>query len=393
MVQQTSKEGTRVLVLHPQTEKNYVFSETSFRILQKVEPGMDTRALLTSVMVGEPSPEIIAKTDRLIQAAATAGLFATAATEDAAKPLPANGTHPRTSWNPIYIKIPLFNPQRINPVLQPFATGLFSLPAVAIWIAGMSSAIFLLKANWLDFLHSFSVFPHFTFWPVVYLIAAASGLLHEMGHVLACRRFRVEVKSVGLLFYFFNPGAFSDISGAWMLPDRWQRIVISLGGLYLEALVWMAAVFTWHFAPETIASNIAFVTMIVLSPRFLFNLVPLLRLDGYWVLCDLLQMNNLRAKSFGYLLSKLPVTGTAFRPWRKPSRTESIILLGYGVSALAFIILMLRVAVHSLHGWMVDRFPVFGTVACYAVVAAVAVLVFPHLRREMQALSRAQRGI
>jgi hypothetical protein len=387
VVRQPGLQGVRVLVTNPATEKSYMFSELSFRILCQVYVGADTRAIVRAISGAEVSEEVIARTDCLIQSARDAGLFADAT------PAAVPARTKRIRWNPFFLTIPLFRPQKLDWILRPLARVLFSIPAALAWIAAVIGSVALMHLNWHEYLASFSIFQHFKLWPAVYVAVVVSTLVHETGHVLACRRFGVEVRQVGVLFYLFTPGAFSDVSAAWLLPKCRQRLVISLGGIYLESLVWMAAVLCWYLWRDTAAGEVSFVMVLVMSPRMIFNLIPLLRLDGYWVVCDLLQINHLRSKSFAYLLSHVPVVGRTFRPWRKPTRKEATVFMLYGILGSLSVMGVLGLAAARLHSWLVDLTPKFGESAFWCVVVAVLVLAVPSLRRQAGQLSRAQRGL
>ncbi len=104
--------------------------------------------------------------------------------------------------------------------------------------------------------------------------------LHELGHVVALGAHGVRPRRVGLMLFYGSVAMFSDVSPAWSLPGRRDRLeVIAWGGLVtgLEAgLVGLLAANT--------ADPVVGLVFYGLLGALLLNLVPLARFDGYYLL-------------------------------------------------------------------------------------------------------------
>src|SRR5439155_9578018 len=90
---------------------------------------------------------------------------------------------------------------------------------------------------------------------------------------------------------------------AWTLPSKWQRIVISAAGIYVELIIAAISTFIWWGTDNgTFVNNLCISLMVVCSvSTFVFNANPLMRFDGYYVLADWLEIPNLREKSNKFL--------------------------------------------------------------------------------------------
>jgi putative peptide zinc metalloprotease protein len=131
-------------------------------------------------------------------------------------------------------------------------------------------------------------------------------VVHELGHALAVRRWGGEVHEFGITFFVFTPAPYVDASAASAFRERWQRAAVSAAGIMAELLIGAAALFIWLAVEPGLLSDVAFVVLFVCaSSSLLFNGNPLLRFDGYYVLCDLLETPNLAARSHAYWLHLL----------------------------------------------------------------------------------------
>ncbi len=128
-------------------------------------------------------------------------------------------------------------------------------------------------------------------------------VFHEFGHGLACKRYGGDVHEMGALSIFFTPCFYCNVSDAWLLPSRWKRLLISLAGTYVDFLVFIVAVFVWRISSvESVVNFAAWVIVSTCGLRVAFNLNPLMRLDGYYALCDMLHTHNLRKRARDHYL-------------------------------------------------------------------------------------------
>jgi putative peptide zinc metalloprotease protein len=144
----------------------------------------------------------------------------------------------------------------------------------------------------------------FQFKNVVYMWVAlgAVKIIHEFGHGLSCKYYGGEVHEMGALFLCLSPALYCNVSDAWVLPNKWHRIVISAAGIYVELVIAAIATFWWWYAKDPFYANMALSLMVVCSvSTVVFNANPLMRYDGYYVLADWLEIPNLRERSNRFL--------------------------------------------------------------------------------------------
>ena len=123
-------------------------------------------------------------------------------------------------------------------------------------------------------------------------------LLHELGHALACRRFGGECHEIGVMLLAGIPCLYCNVTSAWMLPDRRQRIIISAAGMYIELLVASVATLLWWYSEPGLLHAFCWNLVVAASVgTLLVNGNPLLRYDGYYILSDLTGVPNLWRQS------------------------------------------------------------------------------------------------
>ena len=127
---------------------------------------------------------------------------------------------------------------------------------------------------------------------LAYLIIMATVLLHELGHAAACVANKIKPGGIGFGFYLISPVFFADVTEAWRLDSK-KRLVVDFGGIYIDMLI--CAFFNAYLM--YCYNDFLFKIVIAKLLITLANLNPFLRFDGYWILSDFLNIQNMRKKS------------------------------------------------------------------------------------------------
>ena len=231
------------------------------------------------------------------------------------------------------------------------------------------------------------------------LLQVLSISVHEAGHALAIRHFGRHVRRFGLAMYYLFPCFYVD-STDMALGSRRQRIVVSLAGPFAGLTVAAACALVAEGQPETLVGGLAFKAASLFVFQFIFNLLPILELDGYHVLVDALDAPFLRQRALGF------VRRAAFRKLRaraKWSRAEvGLAIFGFtaiGTSLATLVLSILlwrsRIAIASRELLAVGPVGVLGLALLVVVfVGPLAVAVIARVSgtvRTALALSAARR--
>lgn len=135
-------------------------------------------------------------------------------------------------------------------------------------------------------------------WVLLLLMLWFCRAFHEVSHGVACRWFGAECPEIGIQWLLLSPVLYCDVSDAWLLSSRASRICISAAGPLAD--LWIAAVgimLATSIGVEPLRTVSWAVSMFCLVNTLFLNGNPLLKYDGYHVLCDLLEEPNLSEKA------------------------------------------------------------------------------------------------
>jgi putative peptide zinc metalloprotease protein len=127
---------------------------------------------------------------------------------------------------------------------------------------------------------------------VVVLCGLFGVFLHELGHAAAAYRYGARRVSIGVGWYVCFPVAYADLSEIWRMSRR-QRMVVDVAGVYVQGL-YLSVLVLGHILGGSV---LLLVAALGTGLSMLWNLNPLLRMDGYWLLSDWLGHPSLRASA------------------------------------------------------------------------------------------------
>ncbi len=128
-----------------------------------------------------------------------------------------------------------------------------------------------------------------------------STILHELGHAAACRAGGATPGVIGVAVYVVYPAFFTDVTDSYRL-GRAGRVRTDLGGVYFNALsiIALALVYAETGAPAVLLA------IVFVHVEMLQQLLPIGRLDGYFIVADLVGIPDLFSRIGPILLSLVP---------------------------------------------------------------------------------------
>jgi putative peptide zinc metalloprotease protein len=206
------------------------------------------------------------------------------------------------SWllhNYLFMRIPLLKPDRYLQTALPLIDLFFHRRFIVLLVTGICLALALVAQRWSEFSHSFL----YSITPEGMLATAGmmslSKVVHELGHASASSHFGCRVPAMGMALLLGMPVLWTDVTDAWRLPRRKDRLIIDAAGMIAELTLAVIATLLWTVLPDgslrtgsyLLASSAWLITLTV-------NLNPFMRFDGYYLLVDAFDMPNMQDRSF-----------------------------------------------------------------------------------------------
>ncbi|HEX8310465.1 MAG TPA: site-2 protease family protein, partial [Chthoniobacteraceae bacterium] len=235
--------------------------------------------------------------------------------------------------NLMFLRVPLFDPDALLRRMLPWLRWIMTPLGAILWLGVVGAAVKVA----IDHAPQLLAQSEGVLAPGNLLLLYAAllfiKLVHEFGHALSCRYWGGEVHQTGVALIYFSPVPYVDATSSWAFGSKWQRIFVASAGMIAELFVAALATFVWANTGEGALHSVAYNVMFIASvTTLLFNVNPLMRFDGYYILSDLLEMPNLQARSTRMLvhLCERYLFGirTSEAPTRK--RGEAVFLAIFG---------------------------------------------------------------
>ncbi|HEX3890432.1 MAG TPA: hypothetical protein VHX90_06225 [Verrucomicrobiae bacterium] len=279
--------------------------------------------------------------------------------------------------NIMFMRFPLLDPDHFLVRTMPLVKKLISPFGALLWILVVGFGLKIVIENFPDLrvqgegiLATNNLF-------LLYIGMVVIKALHEFGHAYFCRRFGGEVHVMGVMLMVFTPMPFVDATSSWSFRERWKRVLVGAAGMIVELFFAAIAAFIWAETAPGIVHSLAYNIMFVASvSTVIFNINPLLRFDGYYILSDLLEIPNLNQRATTQMrhLCERYLFGVKNSVTPAGTRREAGWLTVFGITSGIY-----RVIVFSgILLIVADRFLIIGIVM--AAVCLISWVVVPVVR-------------
>jgi len=226
----------------------------------------------------------------------------------------------------LFFRIPLLRPDRFLRLSLPYLHWCFASRMLYI-LGGIGVlGLYLVSRQWETFT---ATFLHFFDWEGALYYGLAlifSKTLHELGHAYTAVRLGCRVPVMGIAFMALFPMPYTDVTDAWRLRSRRQRVAIDGAGISVELALAVLATLAWSFLPDGPTRSAAFVLATTTWITTLtINLSPFMRFDGYYLLADAWGVDNLQMRAFAlarWRLRRLIFGATEAKPEVLPLAKE-----------------------------------------------------------------------
>lgn len=139
---------------------------------------------------------------------------------------------------------------------------------------------------------------------VLIILIIGTTFIHEMSHTAVCKYFGGSVREVGIMLFYFTPVIYCDVSDVYLFKEKYKKVLVTSAGIISQlVLSSIAIVINYLLGYFNNSSDILFYYAVSMIGISIFNLIPFVKLDGYWILSHALGIDNLRSKSIKYFIN------------------------------------------------------------------------------------------
>ena len=292
----------------------------------------------------------------------------------------------RQTWmrlllNPLTWRFPLGNPDKFLTRLLPLGRLLTSPAMALVWLLVVGYALLQAGSHWseltrgqLDRLLS----P--TNLLLLWLTYPLLKVLHEIGHGLFTKAWGGDVHEYGVVFVLATPLPYVDATAATAFPEKSRRMMVGAAGMAVELFLAAVALLIWLAIEPGLLRDLLYNVIIIGSvSTVFFNGNPLMRFDGYHILCDAIDTPNLASRANQQMTYLLQTWGYGVQGLHSPAATrrESVVLAFYGSAAFLYRLLVLGFIILLV----AEHFPRAGLVlGCWLVFFQLLLPLGKHLR-------------
>lgn len=201
----------------------------------------------------------------------------------------------------LFFRLPPIHPDAFFTATMPLIRFVFNRITLFFIIAAAAGGYVLLVRSWNE---AYATFVNSLSWAglVKYFWALlVTKSVHELAHGYTAKSFGARVRAMGLSFIVFYPRLFVDLTDTWRL-SRTKRIACDGAGIASELIFGGLAAIVWVYAsPGPLKSTMFYLFTVSALGTILVNGNPFIRYDGYYLLCDFLNIENLMQRSSEFI--------------------------------------------------------------------------------------------
>ena len=240
-------------------------------------------------------------------------------------------TQKKSKWSNLSeITFPAWDPDVALTKVHDRLKFVFTYQFLLLSLAMFAFAAYVLVSHWSEIGQDNLEFYNFThksladiieFWVLIFVI----GFIHEFCHGLVCKHTGGEVHALGFLLIYLSPCFYCDTTEAYVYGNKWQCIATGAAGIWSSLIIYSIASFMW-WGTDVGGTLHNFVYVVMLASGILpvlVNLNPLIKLDGYFMLTELLDIPELKENATIYVSNwvkkniwRLPVD-VPYVTWRR----------------------------------------------------------------------------
>jgi len=208
------------------------------------------------------------------------------------------------------VRFPAWDPDSYLTWLERHVRWIYSPWVTALTLCLFGFMMYVFVTGWSEIGSDTLQFYNFTtkglsdiieFWLLFFVIV----FCHETAHGVTNKHFGGHVHQMGFNLIYLSPCFYVDASELWVYASRWQRVAGIIAGLWTEMIFCsLSTVVWWLTAPGSFTHEMAYKVMLITGiGAVIINLNPLIKLDGYYLLTEIIRLPDLKEESSALVIN------------------------------------------------------------------------------------------
>ena len=185
--------------------------------------------------------------------------------------------------------------------------------------------------------------------------------------------FLLSVFEFGVMLNYFHPAFYVDITGIDMIKNKQTRILVWLGGIMAQLIIALPAmVLTFYDKSPLYLNEFMIILNIINTSMMIFNLLFMIKLDGYHILSELIEINRLREKSIDTILGGINIDVD-----KNIDTRENLIFIIMGIISLVYLpLFIVRLLISGVNRFVPEILPILNITAIVLLIVGALAVIF-----------------
>jgi len=215
----------------------------------------------------------------------------------------------RSRWADLSdVTFPAFNPDRFLTWFYARTKFIYTPWFTAMTLLAFAFTLGLTISHWREIWRDTVAFYNFSnkSWGDVfalYTLGMVVVAVHELAHAHTCKHYGGRVRSMGFALVYLTPAFYTDTTEGAVLGSRYQRLIIFMAGIWSELIMCSIATPIWWMTPPgtLLHDGAYFIMMMTGTMSLIINWNPLMKLDGYYMLCEIVGVVEIKENSTAFV--------------------------------------------------------------------------------------------
>lgn len=223
---------------------------------------------------------------------------------------------------------------------------------------------------------------------ILFVTMLITTFLHEIAHGITCKNYGGSVHKIGIKLFYLLPVMYCDVNDIYRFNKRYKKIKVIMAGIVFQLTMAAIAIISYHILfLNNIKVEFLLIYALANIGMGILNLIPFVKLDGYWAVVHITDMTNLRDRSFKQILKLFGVKDNKDNS-DKETVIQKMFLFSFGMLSAVFTPIFFAYNINTISGYFSSS---IGVNSERFAMVAMLVLAVHYLNKFRKYISKIRR--